>query len=220
MLRATCSADVHRCRPDSNNTTDTRVFAGSRRTTYRDQKNVCSRQKLPTTCNVRCTQARYEKQRSTKTKKNTVNVKYLRVATFVRFPTKDVLIADKRRVYMSCISGSTAPSHSGRHRSIPMVSLASFCPFRHTLIVLLQTDLFITRLRSSEPPHVSAFPSLFPWHLVPTSTRQRSRSRETVISASIAGHLCCVRLHVSQDTRLDFNAALLTSICLFVNLNR
>ena len=47
--------------------------------------------KLPTTCNVRCTQARHEKQRSTKTKKNTVNVKYSRVATFVRFPTKDVL---------------------------------------------------------------------------------------------------------------------------------
>ena len=47
MLRATCSADVHRCRPDSNDTKDTRVSAGSRRTTYRDQKNVCSRQKLP-----------------------------------------------------------------------------------------------------------------------------------------------------------------------------
>ena len=53
MLRATCSADVHRCRPDSNNTKGTRVFAGSRRTTYRDQKNVCSRQKLPPMCNVR-----------------------------------------------------------------------------------------------------------------------------------------------------------------------
>ena len=39
--RATCSADVHRCRPDSNNTKDTRVFAGSRRTTYRDQKKTC-----------------------------------------------------------------------------------------------------------------------------------------------------------------------------------
>ena len=46
MLRATCSADVHRCRPDSNNIKDTRVFEGSRRTTYRDQKNLCSRQKL------------------------------------------------------------------------------------------------------------------------------------------------------------------------------
>ena len=44
MLRATCSADFHRCRPDSNDTKDTRVSAGSRRTTYRDQKNVCSRQ--------------------------------------------------------------------------------------------------------------------------------------------------------------------------------
>ena len=44
MLRATCSADVHRCRPDSHNTKDTRVFAGSRRTTHRDQQNVCSRQ--------------------------------------------------------------------------------------------------------------------------------------------------------------------------------
>ena len=64
---------------------------GSRRTTYRDQKNGCSRQQLPTTCNVRCTKARHEKQRSSKTKKNKVNVKYSRVATFVRFPTKDVL---------------------------------------------------------------------------------------------------------------------------------
>ena len=44
MLRATCSADFHRCRPDSNNNKDTRVFAGSKRATYRDQKNVCSRQ--------------------------------------------------------------------------------------------------------------------------------------------------------------------------------
>ena len=43
MLRATCSADVHQCRPDSNNTKDTRVSAGSRRKTYRDQENVCSR---------------------------------------------------------------------------------------------------------------------------------------------------------------------------------
>ena len=38
MLRATCSADAHRCRPDSNNTKDTRVFVGSRRTTCRYQK--------------------------------------------------------------------------------------------------------------------------------------------------------------------------------------
>ena len=30
--------------PDSNDTKDTRVSAGSRRTTYRDQENVCSRQ--------------------------------------------------------------------------------------------------------------------------------------------------------------------------------
>ena len=44
MLRATCSADFHRCRRDSNDTKDTRVSAGSRRTTYRDQENVCSRQ--------------------------------------------------------------------------------------------------------------------------------------------------------------------------------
>ena len=36
--------------------------------------------------------------------------------------------------------------------------------------MLLQTDLFITRLRCAEPPHISAFPSLFPWHLVATST--------------------------------------------------
>ena len=39
-----CSADVHSCRPDSNNTKDTRVSAGSKRTTYLNQKNVCSRQ--------------------------------------------------------------------------------------------------------------------------------------------------------------------------------
>ena len=115
MLRATCSADDHRCRPDSNNTKDTRVFEGSRRTAYRDQKNVCSRQKLPPTCNVRCTQARHEKQRSTKTKENTVNVKYSRVGTCVRYTTGDVLkfrvksrLADKRRVYMSCTQGFMA----------------------------------------------------------------------------------------------------------------
>ena len=51
-----------------------------------------------------------------------------------------------------------------------MVSMESFCPLRHSSIVLLQADLFITRLRSAEPPHVSSFPSLFPWHLVQTST--------------------------------------------------
>ena len=38
MLRATCSADFHRCRPDSNDTKDTRLSAGSRRKTYRDQE--------------------------------------------------------------------------------------------------------------------------------------------------------------------------------------
>ena len=44
MLRAPCSADFHRCRQDSNDTKDTRVSAGSRRTAYRDQENICSRQ--------------------------------------------------------------------------------------------------------------------------------------------------------------------------------
>ena len=86
MLRATCSADAHR--PDSNNTKDTSVFVGSRRATYLDQKNVCSRQKLPPTCNVRCTQARHEKQRSTKTKENTVNVTILESRDIRQVPTK------------------------------------------------------------------------------------------------------------------------------------
>ena len=44
MLRATCLADVHRCRPDSNDTEDTRVSAGSRRIHFVTRKNVCSRQ--------------------------------------------------------------------------------------------------------------------------------------------------------------------------------
>ena len=44
MLRATCSADFHRCRPDSNDTEDTRVSAGSRRKHTVTRKNVCSRQ--------------------------------------------------------------------------------------------------------------------------------------------------------------------------------
>ena len=60
MLRVTCSADFHRCQPDSNDTRDTRVSAGSRRKTYRDQENRVLSSKLPTTCNVRCTQARRE----------------------------------------------------------------------------------------------------------------------------------------------------------------
>ena len=41
MLRATCSADFHRCRPDSNDTKDARVSAGSRRKTYRDLEKTC-----------------------------------------------------------------------------------------------------------------------------------------------------------------------------------
>ena len=45
-------------------------------------------------------------------------------------------------------------------------------------------------LRSAEPQHVSAVLSLFPWH-----------------PSSIARHLCFVRFHVSQDTRLGSNAA-------------
>ena len=44
MLRAKCSADFHRCRPDSNDTKDTRVSAGSRRKHTVTRKNVCSRQ--------------------------------------------------------------------------------------------------------------------------------------------------------------------------------
>ena len=44
MLRVTCSADLYRCRPDSNDTKDTRVSAGSRRRHTVTGKNVCSRQ--------------------------------------------------------------------------------------------------------------------------------------------------------------------------------
>ena len=44
MLGATCSADAHRCRPDSNETKDTSVSAGSRRKHTVTRKNVCSRQ--------------------------------------------------------------------------------------------------------------------------------------------------------------------------------
>ena len=44
MPRATCSADFHRCRPDSNDTKDTRVSAGSGRKHTVTKKNVCFRQ--------------------------------------------------------------------------------------------------------------------------------------------------------------------------------
>ena len=91
MLRATCSADFHRCRPDSNDTEDTRVSAESRRIHTVTKKNVCSRQNCLTTRNVRYTVTRHEKQRSAKTEENIVNVKQLRVVTFARCPTKDVL---------------------------------------------------------------------------------------------------------------------------------
>ena len=70
MLRATCSADFHRCRPDSNDTKDTRVFAGSRRKTYRDQEKRVFSSKLPTTCNVRCTQAKSENNVQQRRKKH------------------------------------------------------------------------------------------------------------------------------------------------------
>ena len=44
MLRVTCSADFHRCRPDSSDSKDTRVSAKSRRKHTVSRKNVCSRQ--------------------------------------------------------------------------------------------------------------------------------------------------------------------------------
>ena len=44
MPRATCSADFHRCRPNSNDTKDMRVSAGSRRKHTVTRKNVSSRQ--------------------------------------------------------------------------------------------------------------------------------------------------------------------------------
>ena len=71
MLRATCSADFHRYRPNSNDTKDTGVPAGSRRKTYRDQEKRVFSSKLPPTYDVRCTQARREnnvQQRRRKTR--------------------------------------------------------------------------------------------------------------------------------------------------------
>ena len=92
MLRATRSADVHRCRQDSNNDKDTRVFAGSRRTTSRDQKTCV----LVKNCQPRVTfdAPKPEKQRSTKTKKNTVNV---------NFSSRDIRqVPNRRRVEVQC----------------------------------------------------------------------------------------------------------------------
>ena len=87
-----------------------------------------------------------------------------------------------------------------------------WCRWRHSVPSVIHSSCSFKLICSSPGFAVlnhHTFPSLFPWHLVPTSTRQRSRSREPVISSSIAGHLCCVRLHVSLDTRLGFNAAYL-----------
>ena len=98
LQRCSGPSDARACSPDSNavdhnsrDTKDTSVSAGSRRKHTVPRKNWCSRQKLPTTCNVRYTQSRRENNVQQRRRKNTVNVKYSRVATFARCPTKDVL---------------------------------------------------------------------------------------------------------------------------------
>ena len=118
MLRAACSADVHRCRPDSINIKDTRVFAGSRRTTYRDQKNVC----LVKNCHPRVTlmlQARYEKQRSTKTKENTVNVKILERRNTRLVPNKRRVEVQSQNRELLIRDVCTCLAHRGVSPSIP-----------------------------------------------------------------------------------------------------
>ncbi len=111
MLRATCSADVHRCRPDSNNTKDTRVFAGSRRTTLPVSRKTCV---LVKNCHPRVTfdapkpdtrnsvQQRRRKTQSTWNTPETRHSSGSQQKTCWSSESKS-RFADERRVYMSCM---------------------------------------------------------------------------------------------------------------------
>ena len=83
-----CSPDSNAVDHNSRDTKDTSVSAGSRRKHTVTRKNVYSRQKRPTTCKVRHTQSRRENNVQQRRRKNTVNVKYSRVATFRQVPNK------------------------------------------------------------------------------------------------------------------------------------
>ena len=91
------------------------------------RKNVCSRQNLSPTCDVRCTQARHEKKRSTKTKEKHQR-EILESRDIRQVPTKrrvevqsqnrDVLIRDvctrlARRATMPTIGGQPGCRSSG-----------------------------------------------------------------------------------------------------------
>ena len=89
-------------------------------------------------------------------------------------------------------SGSTAPSHSGRHRSIPPV---------------IHPPCSSIKLICSSPGFavLNHHTFLFPWHLVPTSARQRSRSREPVnICAACVSTSLKTQGSVSTLRTLDF----------------
>ena len=60
MLRATCLADVHRCRPGQQRYRGHESFRGVQKNTFRDQEQLVFSSKLPTTCNVRYTHTRRE----------------------------------------------------------------------------------------------------------------------------------------------------------------
>ena len=104
-------------------------------------------------------------------------------------------------------SGIDCPITADDTAQFSTVSLASFCPLRHTLIVLLQTGQLITRLRCAEPVthfHVSTIRSrTCSRHLVPT----RPNSVQGASPRRSLPDCCAARtLHDLQDTS-SFNAA-------------
>ena len=109
--------------------------------------------------------------------------------------------------------------HSRRYRTNPMVLPASVCPLHRTFNVLLHTDLFTTRLRCVETsrPRVCS--------LAPRSHSGPLRLHLTVNASprqAPPDHLCCVRLHVSRDSRLVSTRCTLVfwlSVRLNVNLH-
>ena len=112
MLRATCSADFHRCRPDSNDTKDTRVSAGSGRIKHHDQKNVCSRQN----CQPRVTfdapkpdtRTAFNKDGEKHGQREILESRDIRQVPNkrrVEIQSQKSRFADKRRVCMSCTVG-------------------------------------------------------------------------------------------------------------------
>ena len=139
-----CSADFHCCRPDSNDTEDTRVSAGSRRIHTVTKKNVCSRQN----CQPRVTfdtpkpdaRTTFNKDGEKHGQREILESRDIRQVPnkrLVEVQSQKSRFTGKRRVHMSCMprNFSSIFDHSGRDTSM------SFVFHTHNLTNILRKQL-------------------------------------------------------------------------------